>query len=84
MIYIAAHVREEDFNKVLSDDFIKILKKRNATALMYSKDPGIYCSTLLFESRYDRDHFIMDCENNLGFRPEHELMRYDTLRGWIE
>lgn len=84
MIYIAAHVRNEDVVNLHDYEFIRILKKYDGAELLYPKDLGIYCSTLLFEGRYERDHFIMECEKNLGFRPEHESMRYDTKRGWIE
>lgn len=51
----ALHIKQESFDKVIADEVAAILRKYRACVLAMSKDPMLYCATLLFKDKDSRD-----------------------------
>lgn len=51
----ALHIKQESFDKVIADEVAAILRKYRACVLAMSKDPMLYCATLLFKDKDTRD-----------------------------
>lgn len=78
----ALHIKQESFDKVIADEVAAILRKYRACVLAMSKDPMLYCATLLFKDKDIRDKCAKRLEKlGIGCVKEKEVAYVE--RKWL-